>query len=81
MRAAYRRRSRSPGRDVGGGQVVGVGEEDHVVGPLSHQLGVVYRAGMGAQDPDRLVADLPPVAVGAVQEIPSPPLSNPGDIR
>ena len=39
------------------------------------------RAGLGAEYADGLVADLPPVAVRAVQEIPTPPLTDPGDVR
>jgi hypothetical protein len=42
-----------------------VDEDDHVVGPLPHQQGMLYRAGLGAQNPDGLVADLPAVAGSA----------------
>jgi len=63
------------------GEIVGVREEDHVVGPLPNQVGVIHRAGQRAQHPERLVAHLPPVAVGAMQQIAPPPLSNSGDVR
>ena len=63
-----------------GGQRVGVGEEDHVVGPLAEQERMLDRAGLGAQDGDRLVADLPAVAVRAVQQVPAPPLVGTGDV-
>ncbi len=65
----------------GRGQVIGVYEEHHVVGPLPHQKRMLYGAGLRAENPDGLVADLPPVAVRAVQEIPAPPLADPGDLR
>ena len=37
-------------------------------------------AGQGAQHAERLVADLPAVAVRAVQEVPAPPLADAGDV-
>jgi hypothetical protein len=37
-------------------------------------------AGPGAEDADRLVANLPAVAIRTVQEIPPPPLANAGDL-
>lgn len=66
---------------LGGGQFIGVDEEDDVVGPLPHQKGVLNRAGLGAEHSQRLVTYFPPVAVRAVQEIPAPPLADPGDVR
>jgi hypothetical protein len=62
------------------GQVIGVDEERHVVGPLPHQQRMLDRARQGAENADRLVAHLPPVAIGAVQEIPPPPLADPRDL-
>ena len=62
---------------LGVGQSVGVGEEDDVVGPLPHQLRVLDGAWVGAEDSDGLVADLPSVAVRAVQEISAPALTDP----
>ena len=49
-----------------------MGEEDDVVRPLAQQLRMVDGAGMGAENPDRLVAHLPAVAVRAVEESPGP---------
>ncbi len=34
---------------LGGGQFIGVDEEDDVVGPLPYQEGVLHRAGLGAE--------------------------------
>ena len=53
-----------------------VREEDDVVGPLAQQVRVVDGAGAGAENADRLVAHLPAVAVGAVQEVAAPALPN-----
>ena len=64
----------------GRGQVAGVDEEDDVVGPLPHEQRVLDRAGLRAQDAEGLVADLPAVAVRAVQQVPAPPLADAGDI-
>ncbi len=63
------------------GQAVRVGEEEDVVRPLAYEQGVLHRAGQGAQHPEGLVAHLPPVAVRAVEEIPTPALVHPGDVR
>ena len=65
----------------GRGQVIGVDEEDDVVRPLADEECVLDRAWQGAENADRLVSDLPPVAVRAVQQIPAPPLADPGDLR
>ena len=54
------------------GDIVGVGEEDDVVGPLPHELGVLHRVGMRTEYPEGLVAHFPPVAVRTVQKIPAP---------
>ena len=51
-----------------------------VVRPLTHEQCVLDRAGHGAENTEGLVADLPPVAVRAVQEIPPPPLADAGDL-
>ena len=40
-----------------------------------------HRAGLGAENAEGLVADLPAVAVRAVQEIPAPTLADAGDVR
>jgi hypothetical protein len=53
-----------------------VGEEDDVVGPLAHELCVLDRTGHGAENPEGLVADFPPVAVRAMQEITPPPFAD-----
>jgi hypothetical protein len=45
----------------------GVGEEGDVGAPLAEQQRLVHRPRTGGQHPDGLVADLPAVAVGAVQ--------------
>ncbi len=62
-------------------QAVDVAEEDDVVRPLAHELGVVHSTWVGPEDPDGLVAHLPAVTVRAVQQIPPPPLANTGDGR
>jgi len=46
-----------------------VHEERHVVGPLAYEVCVLNGARDGAQHSEGLVADLPAVAVGAVQEV------------
>ena len=58
-----------------------MGEIDDVVGPLSDQLGVEDRRGVGAEYPEGLVADLPAVAVRAVEQVLSPALPDTGDVR
>ena len=62
----------------GGGRFLGVGEVEDVVGPLADELRVQDRAGVGADDPEGFVADLPAVAVGAVEEVASPALADTG---
>lgn len=62
------------------GQVVGVGEEDDVLAPLTDQLRMLDRAGMRTEHSDGLIADLPSVAVRAVQQIPAPPRAHAWDI-
>ena len=59
---------------------VGVREEDDVVRPLAEEVRVVDRAGAGVDDTDRLVANLPAVAVGAVEEVSAPALAGAGDV-
>ncbi len=49
-----------------------MGEVDDVVGPLADQLRVEHGPRVGAEDTEWLVPDLPAVAVGAVQEVPTP---------
>lgn len=56
-------------------------EEDDVVGPLPYQLGVLDGAGLSAQDSQRLVADLPAMAVRAVQQVAAPALVDPRHVR
>ena len=65
---------------LGLGERVGVREEDDVVRPLAEQMRVVDGAGAGADDADRLVADLPAVAVGAVEEVSAPALAGARDV-
>jgi hypothetical protein len=66
---------------LGVGQLVDVGEERHVDGPLADQQGVLHRARDGAEHPERLVSYLPTVAVRAVEQISAPPLAHAGQIR
>ena len=63
------------------GQVDAV-EDDQgdVVGELAEEQSLVAGHRGGAQDGDPLVADLPAVAVGAVQHVPAPPLGEPGHV-
>jgi hypothetical protein len=49
-----------------------------VGGPLPHELGLRDGIRRSAQDGDRLVPDLVPVAVGAVEQIPSPAFAHTG---
>ena len=67
-------------RALAGRDGVRVREEDHVVGPLAQEVRVLDGPGAGAEHADRLVADLPAVAVGAVQEIAAPALAGAGDV-
>ena len=41
---------------------------------------MIDRAGVGAEHAERLVADFPPVAVGAVEEVAPPALAGAGDV-
>ncbi len=66
---------------LGGGEDVGWGEVDEVVGPLANDLGVPDGARSAAEHAERAVADLVAVAVGAVQDIAGPPVAKPGDVR
>ena len=61
------------------GHVGRVREEHDVIGPLPDELGVHHRTGVGAEHPERLIADLPAVAVRAVQEIAAPAFAHTGD--
>jgi hypothetical protein len=67
-------------RLLGFAQVVRVDEEGDIVGPLPNEVRVLDRAAHRPENPEGLVADLPAVAVRAVQEISAPPLANPGDL-
>ena len=67
-------------RPLVGGERIGVGEEDDVVRPLPDQEGVLHCSRIRAEDAERLVANLPAVAVRAVQEIAPPPLADAGDV-
>ena len=62
-------------------QVERVGEEDNVVRPLTNQQRVLDGVGPRAQHPDGLVADLPAVAIRAVQQVAAPSLANARDVR
>ena len=56
-------------------------EEDDVVRPLAKQVRMVDRAGICSDDADRLVANLPAVAVGAVEKVSAPTFSRTRDVR
>ena len=64
----------------GGGEDVGWGEVDEVVGPLANDLGVADRARAATDDAELPVGDLVAVAVGAVQDVAGPPVAEPGDV-
>ncbi len=66
-------------RPFGRGHVGRVREEHDVVGPLPDELGVQHGTGVGAEHAERLIADLPAVAVRAVQEIAAPAFAHTGD--
>ena len=55
-------------------------EEDDVVAPLAHDLGVPDRVRRRADDAERLVADLVAVAVRAVQHVAGPAFTQPVDV-
>ena len=57
-----------------------VREEDEVVGPLPQQVRVIDGGGRRAEHADRPVANLPAVAVGAVEEVAAPELSDAGNV-
>ena len=57
-----------------------VGEEHDVVGPLPDQVRMSDRLGGAADDAERLVADLVPMAVGAVEEVAAPALAHARDV-
>ena len=65
---------------LGGGEDVGRGEVDEVVGPLANDLGVADGARGAAEHAEPPVADLVAVAVGAVQDIAGPPVAQAGDV-
>ena len=53
---------------------------DHVVGQLAEQQRLVRGHRRGREDDDGLVAHLPAVAVGAVQDVAAPPLGQAGHV-
>ena len=72
-----------PGEQLGpfgGGEDVGRGEVDEVVGPLANDLGVADRARAATEDAELPVGDLVAVAVGAVQDVAGPPVAEAGDV-
>src|SRR6185437_13952152 len=64
----------------GGGEEVGRGEVEEVVGPLANDLGVTDRARTATEDTELPVGDLVAVALGAVQDVAGPPVAEPGDV-
>src|SRR5690606_38162848 len=56
------------------------GEQREVVAPLPDQLRLVQAQGAGGQHAQALVAHLPAVAVGAVQDTDAPALGEAGDL-
>ena len=66
---------------LGGGEEVGRGEVDEVVGPLSHDLGVTDGARCAADDSEPAVPHLVAVAVGTVEDVAGPAVAQPGDVR
>jgi hypothetical protein len=59
----------------------GVREEDHVVRPLPDELAILHGARPDAEYAEGLIAHLPPVAVGAMQEVSAPALTDTGNRR
>jgi hypothetical protein len=57
-----------------------VGEEGDVVGPLAHEKCLVEGRRSGTEDPERLVADFPPMAVRALEQAATPGLPCPGHL-
>jgi hypothetical protein len=76
-------------RDLAGGErralvrseVVRVHEEGHVVRPLAEKVRVLDGPGPDAEHSDRLVANLPAVAVRAVEEVAAPALPRACELR
>ena len=66
---------------VDGGETVRWGEVDDVMAPLADDLRVPDGARNPADDAELAVANLLSVAVRAVQDVPGPPLLQPGDVR
>ena len=62
-------------------EVQRVREEHDIVRPLAHEQGMLDRVGPNAEHADRLVANLPAVAVRTVQQVATPTLPNAGDVR
>jgi hypothetical protein len=58
-----------------------VREEEDVVRPLPQEMRMVDGTGSGSEDSDWLIANLPAVAVGAVEEVAAPALARPRDVR
>ena len=62
-------------------RAAGVGEEHDVGAQLPEQQRLVHRHRAGGQHADRLVADLPAVAVRAVHDVAAPALAQSRDVR
>src|SRR4051794_13497199 len=65
---------------LGGGEGVGWGEVDEIVGPLPDDMGVADGARGAADNAELTVADLVAVAVRAVQNVAGPAISQTGDV-
>ena len=63
-----------------GGERGSVGEDHDIVGPLADELCMCEGVGRAAEHPKRLVTDLVAVAVGTVEQIAAPALSNTGEV-
>jgi hypothetical protein len=59
----------------------GVGQDGNVLAELAEQQRLMHRACASGEDADALVPYFPPVAVGAVQYIDAPPISQARHIR
>jgi hypothetical protein len=70
-----------PLRLLVGGPGRGVQEQGDVGAPLPEQQRLVRGPRARGEDTDRLVADLPPVAVRAVQHVAPPALPDPRNVR
>lgn len=66
---------------LGRRRLLGVGDVDDVLGPLADELGVEDGTRVGAEHGEGLIANLPAVAIGTVQEVLSPSLTDAGDVR